>query len=167
MATIANEAIKAVTQLTGESPATIACAEGASQTFVGGELVFRNGGYLEEIGGDTPALIYGVAAGDAHNSTAGAYDVPVYLAHDLQLFAGNVKETGLANHVLVAADIGVVMAIQRDTTNSMTFLNASTKAGTGVRVFVHKLARGSAIGDTNARVLFSFLGNWSQGASTS
>jgi len=35
------------------------------------------------------------------------------------------------------------------------------------RVFVHKVSVGSAIGDTNARVLFNFLPNFVQNLGTS
>ena len=81
MATIAKQPIEAAVQGHGSNPWTLTLKEAASQTFVKGELVFISGdGYVTEIAGDTPSAIYGVAAGPAHNSTAGAYEVPIELA---------------------------------------------------------------------------------------
>lgn len=167
MATIAKQPIEAAVQGHGSNPFTLTLKEGASQTFVKGELVFINGdGYVEEIGSNSPGTIYGVAAGDAHNNaTAGTYEVPVELALVEQLFRANVLEDNLADHVLAQTDLGTDMAIQRDTTNSKTYLN--TDLTDGVRVFTHKQARGTSIGDTNGQVLFNFKPNWIQMMGTS
>jgi hypothetical protein len=168
MATITKDILQAVVQLTGDSPPTISGLEAASQTFVAGEIVFWNAGYITEIAGDTPTAIYGVAAEPAHNdATAGTHLVSVYLALETQLFAGNVLSTSLADRTLLQTDIGRVMGIQRDTTNSMTYLNATIVGGASGRVFTHKVARGTAIGDTNGRVLFNFLPGFTQHAATS
>jgi hypothetical protein len=59
------------------------------------------------------------------------------------------------------------MAIQADTPNSKVYLNASTIAGANIRVFTHKQARGTSIGDTNGQVLFNFKPNWIQFLGTS
>jgi hypothetical protein len=112
-----------------------------------------------------------VAAGPASNDAAAQTDndveCPVFLAQPDVLFEINMLEGSLVDHVLVASDIGTAMAIQRDTTNSKVYLNSATKAGANVRMFVHRVARGSALGDTNARVLASFLPNWVQQLGTS
>ena len=167
MATIAKQEIEAAVQIHGSNPFTLTLKEGASQSFVKGELVVITGGYVVEIASDTPSAIYGVAAGPAHNTTAGAAEVPVELATPEQLFRANVLQSSLADHVLAQTDLGTDMAIQRDTSLSKTFLNASTTAGANIRVFTHKQARGTSIGDTNGQVLFNFKPNWIQMLGTS
>lgn len=171
MATISKERIKAVLTLTDGPPAILHVLEGASQTYVRGEIGYRTGGYFEEITGNTPAVIYGVAAADGANDSDAETDndveVPVYLAAEGNVFEGNMLEAAAADHVLVASDLGTPMAIQRVTADGKVYLNAAVKAGTSVRVFVHKVAAGSAIGDTNARVLFTFLPNFVQHLGTS
>jgi hypothetical protein len=142
--------------------------EAASQTFKdGGTVVNAVAGYITDCGSDTPGTILGVPAQDANNSTAGAYSTTVTLANTTNVFAANVLESSLADHVLVASDLFVTMAIQRDTSNNRLFLNASTKAGTSCRVFTLGVAQNTDIGDTNGRVLFTFLPNFSQSLGTS
>lgn len=167
MATITKSAMKWVLNYAGTSPDTIVLDEGASVTAVKGELGFYSAGYAVEISSDTPSTIYGMFAEPAHNGTAGANKVAMYRIHENLLFEGNVLTTGLADYVLTQADLGQSMAIQRDTTNSMTFLNAATQAGGNCRVFVHEVATGSAVGDTNARVKFSFIPKYIQGVTSS
>jgi len=113
MATISKERIKAVKTLTDGPPAILHALEGASQAFVIGELVWRVGGYVEETTGDTPAVIYGVAAANASNDSTAETDndleVPVFLADPNTLFEGNVLTTAAADYVLTAADLGTPM----------------------------------------------------------
>lgn len=168
MATQQDNIIQAKMTLTGGPPPLITVPEAALQTFVKGELLFMNGGYATEIASDTPSVIYGVAAEDAHNgATDGLYSVAVFVATSETVFEATMKQTGNANHVAVVSDLGITMALQRDTTNSKTFLNSSTKAGANVRVFVHTLGQYGIMGDTNVRALFTFLRNWVQFAGTS
>jgi hypothetical protein len=169
MATIPDNICLAVMTLHGGPPPILYVPEAALETFVKGEYVYINGaGYAAEITGDTPPVIYGVAAEPAHNSTpAGTNNVAIFLARPDVLFELNMKQSGLADHVSVAGDFGHPMAIQRDTTNSKIFLNASTQAGANVRMFVHTIGRGSVVGDTNARVWASFLPNNVQFLATS
>jgi hypothetical protein len=172
MATIAKDIVLAVMTLHDGPPPLLHVLEANSQTFVKGEFCFRSAGYLTEIAGDTPAQIYGVAAGPASNDATAQTDndveVPCFLADPTTLFEINMLETGLADHVLVASDIGTAMAIQRDTANNKVHLNATIKGGgASVRMFVHRVARGSELGDTNARVLASFLPNFVQQLGTS
>src|SRR5262245_38831786 len=166
MATIKYDRIKGVRTLDGGPPTVQEVDEGASQTFVIGEIVNMVSGLATEISGDTPSVVYGVAAQDGHNTTAGQ-KVATFLVTPDTIFEANMKQSGLADHVLVQADLGITMAIQRDTTNSKVALNSSTKAGTSVRVFVHAVAKNSLVGDTNARVLFTFLPNFIQFLGTS
>lgn len=147
---------------------TVPFPEAAAQTFkMGGTTVNVVAGYLTDTGSDTPGTIMGVPAEDAHNGTLGQYACTVNLANTTNVFAANVLESALADHVLLQSDIGVTMAIQRDTTNNRLFLNASTKAGSNCRVFTLGLAQNTDVGDTNGRVLFVFLPNFAQSLGTS
>ena len=171
MSTIADNIVLARMTFTEGEPPIFYCPEANSQSFVKGELVFMSFGYLTEIGGDTPEQIYGVAAAAGANSATAQTDgvmTPVFLALPTTVFEANMKQGSLANHTSVASDFGTTMAIQRDTSNSKTFLNASTKnGGASVRVFVHGPGSGSVVGDVNPRALFTFLPNWVQFLGTS
>ena len=171
MATIAKKPIFARMTMHGGPPMSLTLKEGASQTFVKGEIVFINAsGYVEEIAGDTPSEIYGVAAQDAHNTTAGAAEVSVWLADPGTLFGINVLESTLTDHVLAQTDLGTFAAIQRDTTNSKVYANISTTAGANTRIFIHCVETAdsnSAIGDTNGRVLVTFRQTFVQFGTTS
>lgn len=167
MATITKERLKVVRQFHGSSPKSFELVEGASQTFVLGELVVVDAGYVIEIASDTPGVILGMAAADAGNDPAGTNRISVYTADPDNIFEGNVLGTGAADHVLLQSDLGGTMAIQRVTADSKVYLDASIKGGASTRVYVWDVAPGSAVGDTNARVLFSFLDRYAQFASTS
>lgn len=168
MATIAKQEIEAAVQIHGSNPFTLTLKEAASQTFVKGEIVFISAaGYVTEIASNTPSEIYGVAMGPAHNGTAGANEVPVCLATPEQLFRANMLQGSLADHTLAQTDLGSDMGIQADTPNSKVYLDSSVIAGANIRVFTHKQARGTSVGDTNGQVLFNFKPNWIQFLGTS
>lgn len=172
MATIAKDIIFARMALDGGPPPLLYVPEAASVAVAKGGLVqFNAAGYVTEITGDTPSRIYGVAAEAGHNSTpAGTNDLAVFLVKDDVIFEANMLQTALADRVSVAGDIGTVMAIQRDSVApNRWYLNASTKAGANIRVFVHRLSTNytQVIGDTNVRVWFTFLPNWVEFAGTS
>jgi hypothetical protein len=147
---------------------TIHFQEAATQTFVNGELVYIDSdGFCYEIGGATPAVIMGVANENSHNDvTAGTHTVSVTLANGINIFEANCLQTALGDHVLVQADIGTFMGIQRDTTNSRTFLDASVKNANS-RVLTLAIGQNSALGDTNARLLFIFQPKFAQSLSSS
>ncbi len=179
MGTVAKDICLEVQKRGGGTPDVVSFAEGALQTFKKGWPVVLVAGYVTDVASDTPALILGVAAEDAHNdATAGTHQIGVYLALDTNIFAANVLETSLADHVLVQSDIGTQMAIQRDTTNNRLFLNASTKGGANCRVFTYEIAQNQSaspnsasgpfgVGDTNVRLTFSWLERTSQANTTS
>lgn len=167
MATITKSRLMQVSSATGGGVTARTYPEGASQTFVKGELVLGYFGYVTEIAGDTPTAILGMAAQDAHNTTAGAANVSVVLAAEGTIFSGNMLSTSLADRTSGATDIVRPAGISRDTTNSLTFVNGSVTGGSSARVWVHGFARGSAAGDVNARVLFEFLPTFVQNRSTS
>lgn len=168
MATQTKEIILQVSSAYGGSNAPRTYREAASETFVKGEIVWITNGYVQEIASDTPGAILGIANQDASNdTTAGTSNVSVTLAQEGILFAANLLDASLADYVIQNKDLGRVAALQRDTTNSKVFLDASVAGGANARVFIHGLARDNAIGDTNARVLFEFLPQFVQNRSTS
>lgn len=166
MATITKAALEQVSSSYGGSNAPRTYREGASQTFVKGEIVFAKEGYIEEIAGDTPGAILGIANQDAGNTTAGARNVSVTLAAEGIIFAGNLLTAG-SDYVITNRDLCRVAGITRVTADSKVYLNAAVTGGASARVWIHGLARGSAIGDTNARVLFEFLPTYIQHRATS
>lgn len=170
MATITKDIIRQAQSLVGGTPAPYTFKEGATQTYVKGELVFLSGGYLTEIAGDTPSQLLGVAAQPGHDdAAAGTHEGSVFLAEDSNVFSGNLLAGSLADYVIAQTDIGKYVQIQRDTTNSKVYLNVTApNGGANVRAVVLAVdTRTSAIGDTNARVLFKFLPNFYQLGSTS
>lgn len=170
MAVVSKDIIRQAQSLVGGTPSPYTFQEGATQTYVKGEIVFLSGGYCIEIAGDTPSQLLGVAAQPAHNdAAAGTHVTSVFLAEQNNVFTGNLLENSLVDHVLVQADIGKYVAIQRDTTNSKVYLDVSPpNGGAGTRAVILAVdTRTSAIGDTNARVLFKFLPNFYQLGATS
>lgn len=179
MGTVAKDICLEVQKRGGGTPDIVSFAEGASQTFKKGWPVIMVAGYVEGISTDTPSLILGVAAEDAHNdSTAGTHMIGIYLALDTNIFSANVLGTSLADHILVQGDIGRQMGIQRDTSNNRLFLDSSVVGGSSARVFTYELAQNQSstpnsasgpfgIGDTNVRLTFSFLEKFSQANTTS
>lgn len=108
---------------------------------------------LEEWAGTTDAtLLNGFAAQDA-SGTAGT-DCPYYEANPGHVFEGNFKN-GTADLELTAAHLDVDYSLLEDATTQYWVVDqndTSTKL-----VHVIGPARGSAIGDTNARVRFRVL----------
>lgn len=179
MGVVAKDICLEVQKRGGGTPDVVSFAEGATQTFKKGWPVILVAGYVVDPATDTPTLILGIAAEDAHNdATAGTHQIGIYLALDTNVFAANVLQSGLADHVLVQGDIGTQMAIQRDTSNNRLFLNASTLGGANCRVFTYELAQNQSstpnsasgpfgVGDTNVRLTFTFLEKFSQANTTS
>lgn len=174
MASVSKDIMTDAASETNSPPFTITFAEAASQTFKKGEPVYVNpAGYVQVIANATPTTIMGVAAQDAHNLAASGdatdptKSIAVYIANGTNIFAANVLGATLADHVLVQADIGSLMGIQDDTTNVRWYLDSSIKGGANVRVITLRTAQGTALGDTNGRVLFLWLPNWAQSMGTS
>jgi hypothetical protein len=111
--------------ISGNPPQTLVLPEAASQTFKKGEFVYLVAGYVTEIADATPDLILGMAAEDAHNGDAGAYNVGVYIANADTIFKLNkVSAGGSGTGGTIAAtavtDVGKAFALYRDTTNNIT-----------------------------------------------
>jgi len=170
--TVSDDILTDAASETNSQPFTVTWPEAATQTFKKGWVVQMVAGYLTGIATDTPGNVMGVVAEDMHNLAAvGVYGVTgdsaaTYIANGTNIFAGNVKQASLANHVLVQADLGRVMGIQRDTANNRIFLDSSV-VGANARVFTLRPAQNTDIGDTNGRVLFLWLPNFAQSMGTS
>lgn len=164
--TLTKMPIMAVRTTTGAPPSSMTVAEGLTNSMAAGEIGLMDAaGEFSELSGNTPAQIYGVARKAA--STVEATDYPVWLADPTTLFEGTLLQGSAADHVAVQADLGTVMGIQRVTADSKVYLDSSVTDGANARVFVHALAKDSALGDTNVRVLFTFLPKFVQHLATS
>ena len=158
---------------TNSQPFSITLPEAASQTFLKGWPTQVFNGLVVGITSDTPGNVFGVVAQDFHNlSSNGVYGntsqvVANYIANGTNIFAANVKGATLSDHVLVEADLGRTMGIQRDTTNNRVFLDSSVTAAASVRVYTLRPAQNTDIGDTNGRVLFLWLPNFAASMGTS
>lgn len=170
--TVADDIMTDAASETNSQPFTITEPEAASQTFKKGWPVQAVAGLITGITSDTPGNILGIVAEDFHNlASAGTYgvagqNVATYIANGTNIFAANVKQASLADHVLVQSDLLRVMGIQRDTTNNRVFLDSSV-VGANARVFTLRPAQNTDIGDTNGRVLFLWLPNYAQSMGTS
>lgn len=100
-------------QLAVEMPGDVSLAvwvmslpEAASQTFKNGSPLVFSSGYLATASG-TVESVEAFALEDAHNGTAGEYDIKCCPAlHNTHCF-GNLLTTGAADNVLAATDWGV------------------------------------------------------------
>lgn len=151
----------------GGPPTVLEVEEAASQTFVEGEPVYiADSGYLTECG-DNPALILGIAGADAHNTTAGAYKIPVYLADSRNIFRIQACSAAATRMATTRTAIGRILALFRDTTNSKLQANGSTFDGSNGRVYCLGLDKQDTLGDTGGRYLVRFKPANSQVGATS
>lgn len=160
--------VLAVMTLNNAPPAELTQVPLSTETFYEGELVTMTAGQLIYQSSATFGAVYGVAKSRSSRSTINNGEIPVWLAVEGTLFEGNmVTGSGSSDYVITAADIGVRKGIVIDSTNRRFYIRADVGDGTSARVFVHKLSSTCQLGDTNARVLFSILGKFSQAAGTS
>jgi len=128
--------------------------EEASQTYVEGAPLVYDGSSQEGeewAGGTDATLITGIAAADA-TGTAGSKQ-PYYEANDYNLFVGNFMN-GTSDLELTAAHLDTDYSLLKQTNGEWTVDQSDTSTKL---VHVIRPAPGSAIGDTNARVVFRFL----------
>ncbi len=121
-----------------------------------------SGGYLETISADenygtNEGVIVGVSTEAGHNSTSSGDDDLLYTpAMPGVVFEITLEDESNNDHVLVATDMGIMYALQKDTTNDRWYLdeNDKTTMGTGaMRIIGFK----DAIGTTKARVYAIFI----------
>jgi hypothetical protein len=166
VATIPLSAFEIAKTTDGGPPTELYFPEGASQAFVAGEPVYLLNGYLVECG-DNPALIVGIANGPAHNTTAGAYNVPVLLADERNIFRAQVCSAAGTRAASAVTMVGRAMALLRDTTNSLLQVLSTPLDGANGRVYCVGLSGQDVVGDTGGRVLVKFKQNNSQTGITS
>ena len=126
--------------------------EEASQTYkVGAPLVYDATNKDIEIwaGGTDTTKIIGIAAKDATGVTAAA--VPYYEANDYNLFEGTLINNATA-YVLLGTEVGVAYSLIASGNNwYIDIADVTTKK-------VEVIGLISAVGDTNPRVIFRFIG---------
>lgn len=163
--TVSLQIVRAVMTKHGGPPFSLQQLEADAQVFVPGELVRFVAGEMTQV--VTDVTIYGVAHGTdvfpPNTRVQGSAD-SVWLGDPGTLFAANLTEglnEGVAvNHVLVQADIGSIVGFAFDAANDRVYLvDAGNNSMTTLLAFVHDPAGGAEgeLGDTNARVLFTFL----------
>lgn len=97
--------------------------EGADQTFKKGAPLVFSSGLLVVAAADVVAGIVGFAEHDGHNAAAGTTTVFYTPALPHVIFEGVLEDAGTPGHVLVAANIGGVFALQVDGTTGAWFLD--------------------------------------------
>lgn len=166
MATIALGKASWAMSLDGGPASVLTFLEGASQSFVAGEIVMLTAGYVVECG-DNPVAILGIALADAHNTTAGLYSIPVALADHRNIFRANCCSSAGTGAATTLAMIGKGASLLRDTTNSMLQVLSTSLDGNNSRVTIMGLDKQDVLGDTAGRLLFKFKQPFSQLAMTS
>lgn len=153
MATIGLGPIRPYKTFSGGPPFRMAVPEKASQTFYKGAVVVADtAGKITEASAD-PTRILGVAEEDGHNvSSPTDSDVCHFaVASPDTLFVGNVTTT------TALTDIGASYGI----TKSGNYWHVDkTKADTSRRVRIVDLDPRDAVGDTQGRVIFQFIDNF-------
>lgn len=146
--------------------------EAASQTFKKGALVYLNAGYLTACGAD-PALIMGIATEDAHNTTAGLYNIVVELAHPDTLFLANLDtQASEGAGTTAATDRGAMYGVKSLAASPYQWYVDKTET-TNKRVVVWDIWTAvqdgvpMAVGDTIGWVVFAFDPAYFQGSHTS
>ena len=130
---------------------TGAVGEAASQSYKIGAPLEYTTGTIEALatGGADTGKVIGIAVKDATAVTGAA--VPYYEANDYNLFEGTLIAT-TSDHVLAVADIGTQYGILDSGTNWYVDKDNTSQKKVVIVGCV------DPIGDTNARVIFRFLG---------
>lgn len=126
--------------------------EEASQTYkAGAPLVYDATNKDIEIWAGTTdtTKIIGIAAKDATGTTAAA--VPYYEANDYNLFEGTLINN-VTDYVLLGTEVGVAYSLIASGNNWYIDINDVTTKKVEVVGLI------SAVGDTNPRVIFRFIG---------
>lgn len=164
MATINIQPMRPYMDSSGGPPFRMATREKASQTFKTGAVLVQDGatGFLQE-GSANPSRIMGVAEEDGHNvASPTASDVIHYAAAlDDTIFVGNLS-TGQATSLLILGNRYGITKVGDNWT-----VDTSKTGTTNSRVFVIDLDRRDNVGDTQGRVLFRFMIDYTAFGSTS
>lgn len=162
MATIPLVSCEVAYTVSGNSPLVRIFPEASSQTFKKGEFVYLSGGYVTEVG-DNPGVILGMAAEDAHNDSAGVYNVAVVIAHPDVVFRMNKVDSSDVAAVTAVTDVGKAFAFYRDTTDSQThvYIAEGGNAAYG-RLICIDHSNLDTVGDTGGRLDLYILGKYCQ-----
>jgi len=126
--------------------------EAQLQTFLEGELVYMNSGYLTVCGAD-PALILGLSLEDGHNDAAdGSHSDDVLLASVNQEFIMQIGHSGGGDATNAVTDL---MAAYGVTLTSNKWYVDKNKTGGDARVKVTRFL--DPVGTTNGRVYVKVL----------
>lgn len=152
MATIPLRPLSVAKTRHGNSPYTVELPEAASQTFaVGAVLTINSSGYIAEAGAD-PTSIVGVAAAPGQNgATAGLYKSKIWVADDDSFFIGNLSGSSVTD----LRDVGLSFGLVKSGTKEEWYVDKTDQANR--RCIIQQLYPNDAVGDTNGRVLFTFL----------
>jgi len=115
--------------------------------------VCRTSGYLTVCGTD-PALILGIALEDAHNSTAGAYNILVAVATEDTLIQMSVHSATPATNQIEQTDLGKAYEIEVASNVWTIDKDATTNTRVRIQKFVDAVGGGN---DTQGRVLVTVL----------
>ncbi len=134
----------------------------ASMNDAKGTPIKFSGGYLETISADenfgtNEGVIVGVSDEAGHNSSSsGDNDLFYTPALPNVVFEITLEDETNNDHVSVATNLGLVYALQKDTTNDRWYLdeNDKTTLGTGA---MRMIGFSDAVGTTKARVYAVFL----------
>jgi len=160
MATIGIQPVRPYKTISGNAPFVLAIQEAATQTFTVGALVIQGAAGKMAEGGANPARILGVAEEPGHNVAApGVQDVThLAMANSDTLFVGNVITT------TALSDIGNRYGVTKVGSNWQI---DKSKTGATARIIIVDLDPRDAIGDTQGRLLFMFMADFTAFASTS
>lgn len=158
-ATQVKTGVRCVGTVNGSNPEIATFPEAASQGFKKGEMVYLVSGYVTEFTDtidDGSTRFLGFAAEDSHNSTAGAYNVKVWVANSFNKFLGSVGTGSSATSVSNATMTGTAYPFYFDTTNSIVQVNVAAPAGNvhAARVIDRYKGPNHAWGDTYGWVYF-------------
>ena len=130
---------------------TGAVGEAASQDYKIGAPLEYTAGTIEALatGGADTGQVIGIALKDATETTGAA--VPYYEANDSNLFAGTLVATA-SDHVLAVANLGAVYGILDSGDDWYVDVDNTSQKKVVIVGCI------DPIGDTNARVIFRFLG---------
>lgn len=131
---------------------TIPLKEKAAQTFLAGAPLKVTAGYAE-VCAAAPAVVYAIAAEDAHNGAAdGDYEIQVWLLDDQSLWEITLLEAA-AVALFAVADYGIV-----EDAGTKTWYASTADAGDQVSLVRSAETIGglTAVTDTKTRVLCRF-----------
>lgn len=134
----------------GSNPVVWSVPEAASQTFLEGEFVYRNAGFLTGCGAD-PADILGIALEAGNNGAEGANNILVLVATEVTGYEIPVHSGTPASSDVEDADLGVKYGIAAVSNN--WYVDKDDTSATRLRIQQFK----DAVGTVNGTVIATIL----------